>query len=267
MDTRKVTLIATIAAILLLAVGIGYAYTAVTTNENNSASQEFIKLSQSGAGAYTFTQVKSVVYWDEEDKKDSSDASTPFHTTYKLSAETSTVDAPNNAQQSPQKTTYTVVKVGDTLTLNAIQESGTTDTAKAAGVKVELPSTDGVLFALPAALGTTEAAIFLKVTVATTAPTEYLFKLTAANTFTQVSADGSSFVTGDDSNKFLLPADTGANYKTATVDVLYGYAGTDGVVYKRANASTAVDGPSTVPFSGAKLVFKITETGANPAFE
>ncbi|AMK13549.1 hypothetical protein AUP07_0495 [methanogenic archaeon mixed culture ISO4-G1] len=46
MDTRKMTLFATIAAIALLAVGIGYAYTASTSNSGNSASLEYYLIGQ-----------------------------------------------------------------------------------------------------------------------------------------------------------------------------------------------------------------------------
>ena len=54
MDTRKVTLVATIAVIALVAVGIGYAYTAMTTNSGNTSYSEYVTLTQSGTGAYTF---------------------------------------------------------------------------------------------------------------------------------------------------------------------------------------------------------------------
>ena len=46
MDTRKITLIATIAVIALVAVGVGYAYTATTQNTANNASSNYIVLSQ-----------------------------------------------------------------------------------------------------------------------------------------------------------------------------------------------------------------------------
>ena len=54
MDTRKVTLFATIAVIALVAVGIGYAYTATTVNSGNNVSTEYITLVQGGTGAYQF---------------------------------------------------------------------------------------------------------------------------------------------------------------------------------------------------------------------
>lgn len=55
MDTRKTTLIATIAVIALLAVGIGYAYTAYTENSGNTSNVAYLKLTQTGEGAYNFT--------------------------------------------------------------------------------------------------------------------------------------------------------------------------------------------------------------------
>lgn len=54
MDTRKTTLIATIVVIALLAVGIGYAYTAYTENSNNTSNVAYLKLTQTGPTGYTF---------------------------------------------------------------------------------------------------------------------------------------------------------------------------------------------------------------------
>ena len=59
MDTRKITLIATIAAIALVAVGIGYAYTAMTENSGNTVSSTYMVVTPNAAatgetdGAYT----------------------------------------------------------------------------------------------------------------------------------------------------------------------------------------------------------------------
>ena len=73
MDTRKVTFIATIAAIVLVAVGIGYAYTAITSNTNNYASAEYIILTQTDDGGdkygdYQFANTEKV-YWDSDNSK------------------------------------------------------------------------------------------------------------------------------------------------------------------------------------------------------
>ena len=49
------TLIATIVAITLLAVGIGYAYTTSTQNSGNDVGSEYLTLVQGGEGAYWFS--------------------------------------------------------------------------------------------------------------------------------------------------------------------------------------------------------------------
>ena len=78
MDTRKVTFIATIAAIVLVAVGIGYAYTASTVNSGNSASPEYITLVQGSTGAYQFADGEQNVYWDATDYIVGSQPTTDF---------------------------------------------------------------------------------------------------------------------------------------------------------------------------------------------
>ena len=64
MDTRKVTLIATVAAILLLAVGIGYAYTAITENSGNNATSEYLVVTPSDGAdpAYSDSFDKEIAY-------------------------------------------------------------------------------------------------------------------------------------------------------------------------------------------------------------
>ncbi|MBR6214532.1 MAG: hypothetical protein IKN41_00620 [Candidatus Methanomethylophilaceae archaeon] len=70
-DTRKLVLIATIAAIALVAVGIGYAYTASTQNTENTANSEYITLVQDGDGAYSFEHFSknTKVYWNSMDSR------------------------------------------------------------------------------------------------------------------------------------------------------------------------------------------------------
>ena len=65
---RKVTLVATIVAIALLAAGVGYAYTSSTQNSGNIANSEYVTLVQGGGGGYSFS--KNVeVDWNTVDKK------------------------------------------------------------------------------------------------------------------------------------------------------------------------------------------------------
>ncbi len=64
MDTRRTTLIATIIVIALLAVGIGYAYTAYTENSDNTSDVAYLKLTQSGTNAYNFTKGVDPIKFD-----------------------------------------------------------------------------------------------------------------------------------------------------------------------------------------------------------
>ncbi len=69
--TRRITFIAVIMAIVLVAVGIGYAYTASTQNSGNAVNSEYVKLVQGGEGAYTFAveSEKIRVVWNTLDKR------------------------------------------------------------------------------------------------------------------------------------------------------------------------------------------------------
>ena len=64
MDTRRTTLIATIIVIALLAVGIGYAYTAYTENSGNTSNVAYLKLTQTGNTGYTFADGTTPVQFD-----------------------------------------------------------------------------------------------------------------------------------------------------------------------------------------------------------
>ncbi len=65
---RKITLIATIAVIVLIAAGVGFAYTASTQNSGNAASSEYVTLVQGGEGAYRFSN-NTELDWNTVDKK------------------------------------------------------------------------------------------------------------------------------------------------------------------------------------------------------
>ena len=67
MNTRQLTLVVTIAAIALVFVGIGYAYTAYTANESNNTDVAYITLSETqgtGSTAYTFTEANKKLTLD-----------------------------------------------------------------------------------------------------------------------------------------------------------------------------------------------------------
>lgn len=65
MDTRKVTLVATIVVIALLAVGIGYAYTASTQNSDNDVGSEYLTIVPTSNGStqiYSGSFDKAIAY-------------------------------------------------------------------------------------------------------------------------------------------------------------------------------------------------------------
>ena len=73
MDTRKTTLIITIAVIALLSVGIGFAYVAYTSNSGNNTDVAYITVSQDdgdGHAKYTFTDADTKIYFDTFTNKD-----------------------------------------------------------------------------------------------------------------------------------------------------------------------------------------------------
>ena len=61
MDTRKVTVVAAIVIIALLAVGIGYAYVAYTSNSGNQTDVSFIKVTQVGQDTTPYTFADNIV--------------------------------------------------------------------------------------------------------------------------------------------------------------------------------------------------------------
>lgn len=111
MDTRKTTLIATVAVILLLAVGIGYAYTAFTQNGGNETDTAYVTLTQVG-GETPYTFANNVTF--ELDTYNEIDGETVY---YKLHGSTDIKSAvPGN---------YTCVLLGS-ITLHA-ELTGATD--------------------------------------------------------------------------------------------------------------------------------------------
>ena len=242
MDTRKVTLIATIAAILLLAVGIGYAYTASTLNSGNNATSEYITLIQDNIdskGAYTFTEDNEKVYWNSEDRKVGDDVKTK----YTLTATTSTSVI----------TDYTVVQLGNSFKLKAAPQAGGT-------AKDTLTCAISAVMAKPTITGASQQAkIFLVVTTNNSASPaveqKTIFELTAANTFTVMGGSGSSFT-------IYKTNGSTTTYNDVTVAVYYGYL-TEGGIEVTHIPGTPPAGPSQAPLNNASLTFTVTETGSN----
>ena len=70
MDTRRLTLIATVAVIALIFVGIGYAYVAYTSNGGNHSDNAYLTITQVGDTGYTFAdhiKVEIETYNEEDD--------------------------------------------------------------------------------------------------------------------------------------------------------------------------------------------------------
>ena len=111
MDTRKTTLIATIAIIALLAVGIGYAYTAYTENNGNSTSTSYITLTQTGPTGYKFANNVDV----QMDTYNDTNTSTVY---YRLNGSQVLTDSGT--------TTKYVLKTLGSITLHAVMTGGNT---------------------------------------------------------------------------------------------------------------------------------------------
>ncbi len=123
MDTRKVTLVATIAVIALVAVGIGFAYTAATTNSGNDVTPGYMETtlrasSNNTTPAYT----------------DSFDGNVKYNTvtTYETSQEYITFTFDNNQLNTDTDgdSTNDAVKVGLGVYLNIAYIGGVTEAFK-----------------------------------------------------------------------------------------------------------------------------------------
>jgi hypothetical protein len=240
MDTRKVTFIATIAAIILVAVGIGYAYTAATQNSNNSASPEFITLVQGGSGGYTFADEASI-YWDTTDIKNGSGGATTF------TLESVVADTP--------VTGYKAVVVGNSFVVKTAIE-----TPKGAGDLTNLTcSLSSSGFAAPYVGDTGTSSLF--VSVKSGAHDPETFQISAADTFSKW--DGDSFEPG---STFTIYKNTGLKtYEDVAVTVYYGYTGTG--VTKNHDSGVQPEGPTQKPIAaGSSLTFTVNQTGSNMSF-
>ena len=247
------TLIATIAAIALVAVGIGYAYTAMTTNTGNTASTEYITLVQDGTGAYQFSNGEKV-YWDSDDKK----VGEAYEIDYTLSSGSATDIV----------TGYTTVPLGKPITLKtAPQTDGTAKASVSCQViasSFTLPTFEG------AKAGSSTASIFMVVTTtdSSSANQKSVFKLTAANDFDKGTYNNSTWTwdNADAGNLFTIyrTAASSTEYNDVTVQMYYGLTSNPGkVTYSRASTTAAVVGPSGSVLSGAELKFKVSVPGDN----
>lgn len=246
MDTRKVTFIATIAAIILVAVGIGYAYTASTVNSGNNASSEYITLVQGDEtpGAYQFANNEKI-YWDSADYRVGEQPKTDFS----LASETIDVTTALGAN-----CTYkAAVQVGSPFYLKA----SITGAATAASVNVDIRATD-----IAAPYQTDKAYVVFKVYNGTAAETQYLVVTANAAGVNTLTAYDSSWVAAPSlNNKLVLYQNNASSYKNATITAYYVTAVSAITVNHDVNAIPA--GPDASPLNNAKLVFSITKDSWN----
>ena len=256
MDTRKVTLIATIAAIVLVAVGIGYAYTASTLNSSNVANSEYVTLVQGDAtatkGAYNFANGVQID-WDTVDEKNGSAAKTTF--TFNTGATTEVIDG------------YTVVKVGksfDVLT----QHTGSATATPAASLNLSIEQ-DGFENDAVVTAETDDIFFFLKVSVLENTgegKQVFYFKLTKeADVYVFKSCSESGVIPGSGAvSTFEVQEDESSDgittYNTATIEVYYGYATTPGIVENHALNEQPDRGPRAAILDGASLTLKYYST-------
>ena len=241
------TLIATIAAIALVAVGIGYAYTAMTTNSGNSASAEYITVVQGGNGSYQFSN-SDLIYWDSVDYKitDPLDpvigddiALGDMVTKFSLTSGSTTITPSGGS-------TYTVVQVGDSFTLKFAPQTGGQPIT---GLSCVISSDS---FALPS-LGV----VIVKVN---NGSTDSYYMLTAAKTLKGWDSSLHTWTVTPASFEVLNSA---GSYTDATVTVYYGYEGTTtGLVVEHASGASPA-GPPVTPISSANMSFTVDTTWLN----
>ena len=251
MDSRKVSFFATIAVIALVAVGIGFAYTAMTTNQDNDVNPEYITITQTGLGEYQFAD-NSKMYWDSEDFKTvaaddgsghSYTTSKPYKTKYSLSenvVDLTIATVGYKAVQLGKEFTITATQVGD------IKDKITVSVAAEAvlpGAGFELPDNANELIIMQI---TTEDSL-----------TTYL-KLTADNTFK--AWDGTS-----DPTFVLNKKVSGQVYNYAVVKLFCAIPANPGyLLVERAESSDPfVGAPSDTLVTSGKLKFTVSETGVN----
>ena len=238
MDTRKVTLVATIAVIALVAVGIGYAYSASTLNSGNNATVEYVTLVQGGDGAYTFTTTNhNEIEWNTADaKNDNSSGDSDYAKT------TFTLASP--IAQTPA-TGYTLQQVGQDFTIVTTSTNTTGLVDQTCSIAATGFNTD---------FGNGTAAIFLKV-VCNETPTLFKYDSGAFKVWT-VNAGVESL----GASTFTIPDNNGTAFYPATVSVFYGYATADNgiaVTHAKGTAPVGPTGANTKPLVNATLTFSI----------
>ncbi len=196
MDTRKITIVATVIVIALIFAGIGYAYTAYTTNEGNSTDTAFITVVQkdsSGADDYTFADNK-VIKFDTYNEQSSSNIY------YKLSSEETPVTITIG-----ESANFTCVELGD---VNLVATYAGNDVAPLE-LNVDLLASTG--------FEANNNWVYFITNGATGADQEiYAYKNTAASTSTWIDGPDALILE-------RAPGDDVKNYAVKNIKLYYGY--------------------------------------------
>ncbi len=231
MDTRRTTFIATIVVIALLAVGIGYAYTAITANNGNDADNEYVKLSQSGTGSYKFTDADERIYYDTVNIS-AERGQTSNNYTYFLSDDSATFKVGDD--------NYQLVKVGDSFDLDASEVNNATNAA--------LPIT----FATTGINVSGDWKVLMKVDIPNS-------EETSTTTVWKIFSAGETSSSWDDTS-FSMSSyldGTTVKYRSVSITIYYGYLAT---VHATGTAE-----PAENPFESASIKFTATVDKENNA--
>ncbi len=224
----------------------------MTVNQGNDVGQEYITISQSGDGEYTFADNASI-YWDTEDYKTTAaddgagtsyTTSKPFKTKYTFSQNVENLSIVSSND-------YKAVQLGEEFKITATQTGDVKNSIRVVvSAEAVLP---GVGFKLPASANE----LIIMQIVTEDSQTTYL-KLTADNVFK--AWDGTS-----DPAFTLNKKAEGQVYNYAVVKVFCACPSTPGfVLVEREHSTDPYTGaPSGTPVSGGKLKFTVTETGVN----
>ena len=229
------TLIATIAAIALVAVGIGFAYTAATSNSGNSTDQQYITLIQGGAGEYKFANDARII-WNTDDSMEDSVRTTVF--TFADTVDTRTL---------ADSVEYKLVKVGNPFTLITTETNGNHQTP--------LPCT----ITCNDFTGSTGLSYFVEIKDDSEAIVD-TFKINAAGT--GINKYHSAAPAGWTDDAVFNIAYNTSSYHVYTATVYVGYAAESGGISKTHESGSQPAAPA-VDLTEASLKFTLTANGSN----
>ncbi len=227
---------ATVVAIVLVAMGIGFAYTASTQNTGNVAGNEYVTLVQGGEGAYMFASDINV-RWNTADGMVGSKPTTVFTTEQAMSRGT-----------DEHMTDCYLLQLGEPFTIVA-EGIGTTSTLE---VDIGCP---GQWYIFEG--GDHPTTYFLKVENSTT--TWFKWAVIHHYAFYKYGTDGWN---GGTTFNIDYDAEHGRYYDT-TVTVYYAIDGGDSIAVEHEPGESPA-GPNQpdnhLLLAGAHLIFKVTRT-------